>query len=939
MFKKTRLLQHLLLAFGGTTAVCDAMAQAPAMPDGQPVQRVEVTGSNIRRTDSETPSPVQVISADDMKQSGFTSVSEVLQSITANGQGTLSQGFSGAFASGASGVSLRGLTVGATLVLINGHRSAPYPIGDDGQRSFVDISNIPFDAVERIEILKDGASAIYGSDAIAGVVNIILRKSYTGASIGGSYGASYKGDGNTRRVNATWGIGDLTKDGQNFYIAGEFRKQDQIRFMDRGGKFTQTDFTSQGGYDTTLGVPNPINGGFARSATGYVTNDDGDIVGFMPGCNAADFAAGKCTYTNTWSQIQPATQNFNIVSRYTLNLGSAWQGSVEGTFFRSKAQQVGAPSRTFSAGYQGTMLGPGVPPSLLDTLPPTTISSTNPSFPTTSDGSTSGVLRYTFLDIGPTITDTDAKTTRLVGELNGSYANWDLQASVGYSQVKLAVRGYGYVDPGNLQLALDSTTDPYLVGGANSPSVLSFISPTLMANDESKLEFGHIGASRELYQLDGGALSLALGYDYTHRTQQAVAPAPVANGTVPNFSNNFTLGYQTVNAAYAEVVAPVLKTLEVEGAVRYDHYNLSGGKASPKFGFKWTPSKEFALRGTWARGFRAPGPAENGTAGQTYFTGSIDDPVLCPNGPEAIGAFPSECAIGPGTVQHTTPTLKPETSKSYTLGIILEPARDLSASLDFYQIEIDNQIVTASPDAVIRGTNFTPIPQVIDADGNTRLVVPPVAPIAFQTAGYVNANTTKVAGLDLDVQARAHFGEYGDLKSDFMISYGLKYDMTVDGVTYHLAGTHGPLVIGGDTGNPRTRIKWANTWSQGPIEATLTANYMSAISLTDPSSGVNDCPTALSVGAGSVAFDQQISDGVVPPGVSCRVGQFITFDLAGRYAVNKHLSINASVVNMFNQAAPYDWATYGGGVAPYNPSMHQQGAIGAFYTVGATYTF
>ena len=267
--------------------------------------------------------------------------------------------------------------------------------------------------------------------------------------------------------------------------------------------------------------------------------------------------------------------------------------------------------------------------------------------------------------------------------------------------------------------------------------------------------------------------------------------------------------------------------------------------------------------------------------------------------------------------------------------------KDLSASVDLYQIQIDNQIVPDSnPDDIVtvRGTNFTPIPQV-QPDGSTKLVAPPVAPIAYYTAGYINANTTKTSGVDVDLQARARFGEMGDLKSDLTISYTYKYDLTVDGTTYHLAGTHGPLSIGGDTGNPRTRIKWANTWERGPLDLTLTTNFISGFSLNDPSAGVTDCPTALSVGAGSDAFDQQIQAGTVPPGVSCKVGSFITFDLEGRYTVNKNLSINGSILNLFNQGAPDDWTTYGGGIAPYNPSLHGQGAIGRFMTVGATYTF
>src|ERR1700757_1697821 len=149
--------------------------------DGPAVQTqtVTVTGSNVRRTDSETPSPVQVVTAQDIKNSGYTSVGDVLHNITANNMGSLSQSTPSAFAAGGSGVALRGLTVGATLVLIDGHRMASYPMPDDGERDFVDISSIPVDAIERIEVLKDGASAVYGSAADPRVVNANLKKSFT----------------------------------------------------------------------------------------------------------------------------------------------------------------------------------------------------------------------------------------------------------------------------------------------------------------------------------------------------------------------------------------------------------------------------------------------------------------------------------------------------------------------------------------------------------------------------------------------------------------------------------------------------------------------------------------------------------------------------------------------------------------------------------------
>lgn len=151
MLKKTVLSRSLHILFSGSLAAGLGVIATPVMAqqteNADKVQRVEITGSNIRRTEKETPSPVQVLTLQDMKASGYTDVSSVLRNITANGQGTLSQANPGSFAGGASGIALRGLTVGATLVLIDGHRMAPYALSDDGQRSFVDISQIPFDAI------------------------------------------------------------------------------------------------------------------------------------------------------------------------------------------------------------------------------------------------------------------------------------------------------------------------------------------------------------------------------------------------------------------------------------------------------------------------------------------------------------------------------------------------------------------------------------------------------------------------------------------------------------------------------------------------------------------------------------------------------------------------------------------------------------------------
>ena len=567
-----------------------------------------ITGSHLRRTDTETANPIEVVTSEQLHQSGYTSIQDALHDLTANGQGTLSQGFSGAFASGAAGVALRGLNVGATLVLIDGHRTAPYPIGDDGQRSFVDVSNLPFQAIEQAEVLKDGASAIYGSDAIAGVVNIILKKSYQGAELSAESGISSHGDGRQVHLSGIWGGGDVGADGHNFYLSAEYRKQGEIKFSDRGGLYTQTDFTGSGGIDTTLGVQNILVGGLPRSGTGYVIDPNtSNIVGFMPGCDATKFAANQCTYKDTWDQIQPPTENLNIVGRFTQVIADNWRLSFDAGYFESKAEQAGGPGRTFLGGYQGVASGPGVTPTLLTPVDPTTIPSTNPGYPA-GTGLASALLRYTFLNIGPEITKTDAKSYRAIAILGGQAGAWDFDFSAGYTEVSLGLKGVNYINPGNLQVALNSATAPFLVGQANTGAVNAFVAPLLTTTDTSKLSFIHAGANRNLMTLSGGPLGVAFGVDYFTRDQHTVAPADVANGFTPNFSNNFTTGKQRVSSAYAELGAPLAKQFELNAAIRYDHYNLSGGKASPKIGFKFTPLPQFAIRGAASKGTARLGP-------------------------------------------------------------------------------------------------------------------------------------------------------------------------------------------------------------------------------------------------------------------------------------------------------------------------------------------
>src|SRR5690349_5872269 len=230
----TYLCSALVLAAGSVllSACPAAVAQTTTAPATQTLERVEITGSNIRRISSETASPVSTFTKQDIEKSARTSVAEFLQTLAVDNQGSVPKNFGGGFASGASGISLRGLGAASTLVLLNGRRIAPYGLADDGQKVFVDLNLIPLEAVDRIEILRDGGSAIYGSDAIAGVVNVILRKDYRGLALNASFGTSEYWNAKEKRASLTGGFGDLQTDHFNVLANFEVGRQGEANYRD-----------------------------------------------------------------------------------------------------------------------------------------------------------------------------------------------------------------------------------------------------------------------------------------------------------------------------------------------------------------------------------------------------------------------------------------------------------------------------------------------------------------------------------------------------------------------------------------------------------------------------------------------------------------------------------------------------------------------------------
>jgi iron complex outermembrane receptor protein len=944
---------------------------APANGSTNQLQTIVITGSLIARTSVETPNPVQVISSKDLQQSGYTDISSVLRNISANGASTLSQSFSFAFAAGASGVSLRGLTVGDTLVLIDGERSVPYPLLDDNQRSFVDLSSIPFTAIDHVEVDKNGASAIYGSDAIAGVVNVLLKKEFQGFHVSAESGTTEQGDGTMEHVGFIGGHGDLSNDGYNFYVSGEFRHQDQILASNRSGLWDNLDWTPWGGTytagGTNIGVspadtffPNPA------STSGYLIDPaTGNAVDYLPGCAGANAVAeNRCTAIYPGAQLQPSTSKMNILAKFTKRLGDDWTLGVQASWFDSRAEQVdgystgiGGSSAGFANGSFNIAFAPGVAPffspaSQLVTPNVITMPSSNPLYPTNCTGqSWCGnplALVYNFPEIGATQTEVNTNTYRLLVSLNGKAGGWDISGTAGAMYAKMAYDLYGQLEFGPLQTALNNG---YVLGSSSGNSLFA---PKEESNPWSELDLIDVHGTHELFELPGGPLQLAIGAQAYQKVQDEHAPASAASGLQAEGGGPiFVIGTEKDAAAFAELDGKPIKQLEIDAAARFDHYEQFGSGTTPQIGFKFTPLRQVMLRGTYGKGFRAPSAAEGGQSGELFGAGDYSDTPLCPTaapgtGLSGPGDYPSQCSFPLTGFQASNAHLKDVKSTNYTMGIVLQPIEALSVSTDYYNVKIENDIISgfeaggfaAGYGTLVRGAPISlPYCPTSFTNGCTQgqLVnqMTPIGTVLVAEFPYINAGATQTSGFDVDLQYHFDMGQYGRLTAEATWTHLLTYQLTVAGTTYELAGTHGPSGISGDTGNPKDRGTLQASWTQGRLTITPSFNFVGHFSIVDPSSGIPTCSDAL-------GYNARFLNGVTSENQAyCTVKYWLETNLFAAYQLTDGLQLHASITNLFDKQPPVDIQTYGAGTYfyPYDAAFEQDGAVGRFFTVGFDYDF
>ena len=935
------LLTPLGTAFAQTTPPADATGATPpqnqqsnppqpnpqqANPQqAQQLQTITVTGSAIPRIDVETPSPVTVITAAQIQRSGLKTVTDVVRAISADNSGSIPTAFTAGFAAGSAGVALRGLTVNSTLVLIDGRRSANYPLADDGQRTFVDLNTIPVNAIERIDVLKDGASSLYGADAIAGVVNIILKHDFKGLQGTAEAGTSQDGGGTTRRVTLLFGGGDLQKDGWNAYGNIEAQKDDHIAARDRGYPYNTSNLNPTGGSNLDWGQPGFNTGSTTPLVRPAVPGPDGaggmHTGTAMPGslwqplvpCGANttpisnDLGNGcQLDPTYRYGELAPKQTRVGAYGRLTVKVGESSEAYVSASVYKNKVEAAGNPPQIRS----------GTPVNTRSIVLPATLANgaDNPYDPYPADPA---LITYAFGDI-PGGGRNDNTNMRLAGGIHGTWGEWNYDSALIFSHSSLDVDNYGFLNYAALINAVNNGTYNFLDPSQNSPALRAQLAPVLHKRSTTDLQSIDFHVSRPLMDLPGGSLGLATGVDVRHEAQHDpdLNPGLQAQG----LGVAHTFGKRTVEGVYAELDAPFLESLEVDVSGRYDHYSDFGSNFSPKVGFKWKPFESLAVRGTWSKGFRAPSFAENGSSeSEGFATYTVPDDYAAAHG---NNAYVRPYGLAYDTIGN--PNIKPEKSKSWTFGVLWQPLEQFSASLDYYDIKktgvIGQQDTQAVLNAYFAGQPLPPnsavIPDVPDPQFPTLLPKPVVV-----MAPYVNQNSLQTKGVDLDLIGNFNLTDGVKLRSELNATRIFEWNLTLqDGTVERFVGTHGPYALSSGAGTPRDRASWSNSLMFGKATVTGTLYYTSAISMTAPDNG-----------EGCISVDD--NGNPFPP--SCHVASFTYFDLTGSYDFNDHFGVYASVLNAFNRKAPFDPSNYAGN--NYNPTWAQPGIVGRFYTLGVKF--
>jgi iron complex outermembrane receptor protein len=905
---------------------------------------IVVTGSLFRRTDTETPSPLTVLTSENLARAGITTVSDAVRSISADSSGSIPTAFSGGFGAGSSAVSLRGLTVNSTLTLVDGVRTAYYPLADDGQRSFVDLNTIPNATIDRVEVLKDGASSSYGADAIAGVVNIITKKEITGIQGTVEGGVTQRGDGGTQRGTLTAGYGKLREDGYNVYISGEYQHDNPIFARKRGFPFNTNDLSRIGGDDNNAGsvVPGSTTSAIVapsqQTIAGNPLSGSGLTAGPFQILNPNGCAAGQTVVTGDqgvgckqnlvadYGQIQPEQTRFGGTIHATANVGANSQAYASVSYFQNTVISSGNPNNIRSANPVNTLSI--VLPAVL------TNGQLNPNNPFAASGQ-AAAIRYLFGDL-PSRSEYKDRVLRGQAGISGKFGDgWTYSVDATAAKSWLDIKQDGYVNLPALITAINTGSYNFVDPSQNSAATRAALSPRVSTRATSDLDMVQGVVTKNLFRLPGGDLQLGVGGSF--RYEAVNDPNQNANAQTIGLNQYTAVGHRYVTSGYFEVNAPVLTSLEINASGRYDHYSDGFNNFSPKIGAKFQPIREIALRGTFSKGFRAPSFAELGGSVVGFTSGRPPCSLQVQHGATSnadgtcTGGSSYNQTYGFGFQTIGDSNLKPEKSTSFTGGFVAQPTRWLSLTADYYNIRKTN-VISAAPlsgDALSAYYAGTALPAGYSVTLDAVDPAFPNAPrrVLFVNGPFANAAALRTQGIDVSAQVQLKPTDKLKLTSraeaTYIISY--KFKPSANSAYQEFAGTQAPYVTSSGAGTPRWRGNWQNTAQYGPYSLTATAYYTNGFKAVGQDQfGGTDCLTSSTY---------QGSD----PNFNCKVKSFIDVDLVGSVDVNDKFQFYFNIINLTDAKAPLNAGNYA--AANYNPTYSQIGAVGRTIKVGANFKF
>ncbi|NVD99557.1 TonB-dependent receptor [Massilia sp. BJB1822] len=765
-------------------------AAFPHFAAAQEVERVIVTGSNIRTTQKEGASAVQVISAKELAATGKTNVADVLRSISANSGNSYNEQYTGSFSAGTAGLSLRGLGQQNTLILVNGKRVASYATAQELKETFVDLNSLPMAAVQRIEVLKDGASSLYGSDAVAGVVNIILYKEFKGTETSVQVGSSTEGTGQTEKsASLQTGFGNLDEKGWSVVFSLDALKRDKLQQSDVAW-MADADFR------------NHANGSRAWVPTNYLNGDATQLLGGVQGplqlVPYGEITPGKKGQVLAYNPapfktLIPGIKRVHSSLRGTLRLNEQSEAYADLLYGHSQADQTFAAPLSVGSGLRAWNNGK----QALDTIP-VLLPVGHPNNPTAKPLPFNAHL----FDLGPRMKQDKVDFFRALAGVKGSYLGWDYDVSLAHSGSKLKETVQNFVNRYEFEKVLADGSYNFADQSKNSEAVRNRLRLSTLRPAESKLSVVDFNASKELAELPAGPLGFAFGAQWRREEMDSNTSTAVLSGTELRPAINIIKGTRDVSALFAEFNVPVVKDLTVNLAGRADHYNDFGNAFSPKGSVRYQAAQWLLLRGTVSRGFRAPSLPEITNSTSVSYGSVLDprDPVT-----------PTQTR-GVTNITAANTKLNPERSSNLNLGFVIAPSSSTSVAIDYYRIKTKGVIDTETAENIIATEAQFPGKIVRDAQGR----------ILTLYRQYANQGDRLVSGFDIDLRQSFAAQPWGKLSLNAQLSRVLKFEQ--------------PLVLGEAATNgagtnhfgaiPKWRSVTGLSWEYQAFTSNLNWNYV-----------------------------------------------------------------------------------------------------------------